>query len=268
MVVVVDKPEMLEAIELQIGNIQTSIPMKVVEGKQKGGLDARLLGASFAVTENLVFLDDDDELSADYLEKLDLTLLNLGASSKYVFLPSTKRKWTGVFGASLLNFLENFRSSMPNIINSIPYPHTFSGIFCKAGLLENLKAPSVKAFQDIIFIHCLVKKGAILRHIEELGVNFYQDLKADRNTNNFETRLASLSKLKELKIANLEEIEKIRWTSYFSSLRQRVANGATLGNLVTQAFAFDKKIIYKRKKRFLLEIFFLLFIFVCRRSGG
>ena len=265
LIVVVDNAEQVEIVRDYISKLECRSKIRIIEGRRKGGLSARLLGGKYASGEHIVFLDDDDELGSDYLMQLINIVGQIDTGDKIVYLPTTKRIWCGVKADFILNFVELFRSGKPYEYQKKIFPHTFTGIYCSKSVLTDFTIEPILAFQDVLFIHNIRERGVNIYHKQQLNVLFYQDIGAARNTNNLSCRVSCLEHLYSNRVFDTETIEAIKISSYFSYLRYEAASSRNFSLVFRLICDNYKMLIRNNYTRFIAELGLLIFIIVFKR---
>jgi len=154
------------AVEQEIGKINSDRILLLHNNKSRGAPFSRNIGASYAKTEILAFLDDDDEILSNK-DELTYLLIKTGADVAYgqAILINHEGNKSGVVGSDIIDIAE---------VNPIPSP----SFIVKTRMFREVKGYtlSAKSCQDWdLYIKILNKSGKFVFHEVPVALHYEHD---------------------------------------------------------------------------------------------
>lgn len=165
-----------------------------------GGPAARKLGFSMGDGEYAVFLDDDDALASDFVEKLCATLESCPKTPSLV-IPTVQRVWSeGCIPPSPAR-RPRTESSSPLVPSAALFswgPATSSGLVVSTLAFGELPIDArIEGFNDVQLVRNISAREVPVAHARESIVFFYQYFTGFRMTSDIEDRLKKLAQAKK-----------------------------------------------------------------------
>lgn len=175
-----DKDPYYEYIKSLVGSLEN---FKLYYIDQKGVSYARNFGLSVAKGEQIVFLDDDDLLSKNYLEELLKETLAY-SSLKYIIQSNFKTLNKGIIGDDYISkAIDNVKGDAFSIVKYRKFMSSVCGkMFSRDLLHNNFFDSNLEISEDAVYLFKLSKSIDVIKIVSNSDCIYYRQIRDDSAT--------------------------------------------------------------------------------------